>query len=93
MKKIITLFSIFILINSLNVLYAEKVTLLISATLFKAAGGKEGVVADLKREKNIDVTVITAAYGKLKDKAVLSFVAGGGQFDVVSFIDTWINEE
>lgn len=74
-------------------LAADKVTLLIHPTLYKAMGGPEGVVADLKKEKSIDVTVITAPFGNILDKAVLSFVAGGGEFDVVTLIDPWINSE
>ena len=72
---------------------AKKVTLLIHPTLFKAAGGPKGVVADLEKEMGIKVTVVTTPYGKIKDKAVLSFAAGGGQFDVVSWVDAWVNPE
>ena len=57
---------------------AGKVTLLIHPTLFKAMGGAKGVVADLKKEKGIEVTVVTSPYSKIKDKSVLSFAAGGG---------------
>ena len=72
---------------------AGKVTLLIHPTLFKAMGGAKGVVADLKKEKGIDVTVVTSPYGKIKDKAVLSFASGGGQFDVVTWVGPWISPE
>lgn len=72
---------------------AGKVTLLIHPTLYQAAGGPKGVVADLEREKGIRVTVVTAPYTKIKDKAVLSFAAGGGEFDVVTLIGPWINQE
>ncbi len=70
-----------------------EVTLLIHPTLFKAMGGPKGVVADLEKEKGIKVTVVTSPYGKIKDKAVLSFASGGGQFDVVTWIGPWINSE
>ncbi|MFP6889958.1 MAG: extracellular solute-binding protein [Nitrospinota bacterium] len=72
---------------------AGKMTLLIHPTLFKAMGGAKGVVADLKKEKGIDVTVVTAPYGKIKDKGVLSFASGGGQYDVVTWVGPWINSE
>ena len=56
-------------------------------------GGPNGVVSDLKNNKAIDVTVITSPYGNILDKAVLSFVSGGGEFDVVTWIGPWINSE
>ena len=73
---------------------APKVTLLIHPTLFKAAGGPTGIVAELEREKGIKVEVVTGSGQKgLREKSMLSFSSGGGEFDVVTFIDPWINEE
>ena len=90
--NIIFISILFFSLNSFS-LAAGKVTLLIHPTLYKAMGGPEGVVADLKKEKGIDVTVITSPYGNILDKAVLSFVSGGGEFDVVTWVGPWINSE
>ncbi len=84
---------IFLAFFKQNLVAEDKVTLLIHPTLYKAMGGPNGVVSDLKNNKAIDVTVITSPYGNILDKAVLSFVSGGGEFDVVTWIGPWINSE
>ncbi|MEX2540606.1 MAG: extracellular solute-binding protein [Trueperaceae bacterium] len=71
----------------------ETVTLLIHPTLYGATGGDEGVIKAFTEETGIRVNVVTAPTDQLREKAVIEYVGGTGQYDVATLQDAWMNEE
>lgn len=72
---------------------AEKVTLLIHPTLYNSTGGDKGVVAEFTKQTGIEVQVVTAPYGAIREKAMIEYAAGSGRYDVTTMVDVWINQE
>src|SRR5690606_7910503 len=72
---------------------AQEITLLIHPTLYAATGGDTGVIADFTAATGIVVNVVTAPTDQLRERAVIEFVGGTGQFDVATLQDAWMNEE
>jgi len=72
---------------------AQEITLLIHPTLYAATGGDTGVIADFTAATGIVVNVVTAPTDQLRERAVIEYVGGTGQFDVATLQDAWMNEE
>src|SRR5690554_3338891 len=71
----------------------EEITLLIHPTLYAATGGEGGVINDFTAATGIVVNVVTAPTDQLRERAVIEYVGGTGQFDVATLQDAWMNEE
>ena len=72
---------------------AQEITLLIHPTLYAATGGESGVIADFTAATGIVVNVVTAPTDQLRERAVIEYVGGTGQFDVATLQDAWMNDE
>ncbi len=71
----------------------EEITILIHPTLYAATGGDGGVINSFTAETGIVVNVVTAPTDQLRERAVIEYVGGTGQFDVATLQDAWMNEE
>src|SRR5690606_14009292 len=71
----------------------EEITLLIHPTLYAATGGDGGVINEFTEATGIVVNVVTAPTDQLRERAVIEYVGGTGQFDVATLQDAWMNDE
>lgn len=71
----------------------DTLTILIHPTLYAATGGEGGVIDAFTEATGITVNVVTAPTDQLRERAVIEFVGGTGQFDVSTLQDAWMNEE
>lgn len=72
---------------------AQEITLLIHPTLYAATGGAGGVIDEFTAATGIVVNVVTAPTDQLRERAVIEYVGGTGQFDVATLQDAWMNDE
>lgn len=71
----------------------RSITLLIHPTLYAATGGEGGVIDAFTEATGITVNIVTAPTDQLRERAVIEYVGGTGQFDVATLQDAWLNNE
>ena len=92
-RRAATLFLTLTMLGGLATAAAQEITLLIHPTLYAATGGDGGVINDFTAATGIVVNVVTAPTDQLRERAVIEYVGGTGQFDVATLQDAWMNEE
>jgi multiple sugar transport system substrate-binding protein len=71
----------------------NKVTLLIHPTVYNITGGADGVIADFEKKSGIKVEVVTQPLIQLHEKAVVEWLAGSGRYDVVTALDSYLDQD
>lgn len=74
-------------------LTGTEVTLLIHPTLYEAAGGDGGLVAEFQEMTGAEVTVVTAGVTEYIERAMVEFSTGSGRFDVIAMENSHLNDE
>jgi multiple sugar transport system substrate-binding protein len=69
-----------------------ELTLLMHPTLYAAAGGDEGLVAEFQEMTGARVNVVTADITEYLERAMLEFTTGSGRFDVLNVENSHLSE-
>lgn len=69
-----------------------ELTLLMHPTLYAAAGGDEGLVAEFQEMTGARVNVVTADITEYLERAMLEFATGSGRFDVLNVENSHMSE-
>jgi multiple sugar transport system substrate-binding protein len=72
---------------------AEKISLMIHPTLYKATGEEGGVVTEYAKQTGVDVEVVTYSTTELHEKIVLEYTAKTGRYDVATIDVLHISSE
>ena len=71
----------------------KTVTLLIHPTLYKAAGGDNGIKKEFEERTGAKVEVVLAPSPEHTEKAMLDFLSHAGSFDVINFTGAELSKE
>lgn len=70
-----------------------KVTLLIHPTVYQITGGEQGVIFDFQERTGIEVEVVTQPIIQLHEKAIIEWLSGSGRYDVVTALDSYLDQD